>query len=134
MLRDDCFYRVSVKALVIDELGRILLCREDNGNWDIPGGGLDYGEDPIEGLKREIFEETRIPAENLIIEENPSYFITTQNSSGVQIANVFYRTSILDLSFTPTPECEELKFFSPQEILKMSNVFNNVPKIAKLLI
>lgn len=134
MLRDDCFYRVSVKALVIDELGRILLCREDNGNWDIPGGGLDYGEDPIEGLRREIFEETRIPAENLIIEENPSYFITTQNSSGVQIANVFYRTSILDLSFTPTPECEELKFFSPQEILKMDNVFNNVPKIANQLI
>ena len=134
MLRDDCFYRVSVKALVIDELGRILLCREDNGNWDIPGGGLDYNEDPIEGLKREIFEETGISAEKLIIKANPSYFITTHNSSGVQIANVFYRTQILDMTFKPTPECEELKFFSPLEILKMDNVFNNVPKIAKLLI
>jgi 8-oxo-dGTP pyrophosphatase MutT (NUDIX family) len=134
MLRDDCFYRVSVKALVVDDSGRILLCREDNGNWDIPGGGLDHNEDPIEGLKREIYEETRVPAEKLIIELNPCYFITTQNSSGVQIANVFYRTQILDFSFTPTPECEELKFFSPKEILKMDNVFNNVTKIAKLLI
>jgi 8-oxo-dGTP pyrophosphatase MutT (NUDIX family) len=38
----NCFYRVSIKALVLDEQGRFLLCREDNGKWELPGGGLDF--------------------------------------------------------------------------------------------
>jgi len=32
-----CFYRISIKALILDENGRFLLCREDNGKWDFPG-------------------------------------------------------------------------------------------------
>lgn len=34
----DCFYRISIKALILDEFGKFLLCREDNGKWDFPGG------------------------------------------------------------------------------------------------
>lgn len=28
------------------------------GMWEMPGGGLDYGESPKEGIEREVFEET----------------------------------------------------------------------------
>jgi 8-oxo-dGTP pyrophosphatase MutT (NUDIX family) len=28
------------------------------GDWGLPGGGLDEGESPVEGLHREIWEET----------------------------------------------------------------------------
>jgi len=31
--------------------------RDEHGRWDIGGGGLEFGEDPIEGLRREIKEE-----------------------------------------------------------------------------
>lgn len=53
----NAFYRVSVKAIIRNELGRILLVKEGSENWSLPGGGLDHGEDINAGLKRELFEE-----------------------------------------------------------------------------
>ena len=32
---EPCYYRVSVKGIVIDRQGRILLCREDNNKWGL---------------------------------------------------------------------------------------------------
>ncbi len=35
------------------------LCEEHNkGQWTLPGGGLDFGENPEDGCHREVFEET----------------------------------------------------------------------------
>ncbi len=43
--------------------GRVLLVRAAPhltvaGQWFLPGGGLDHGEDPVAGLRREFHEET----------------------------------------------------------------------------
>jgi len=44
---------------VIDDHGRILLVkRADNHKWAMPGGALEVGETPAEGVRREILEET----------------------------------------------------------------------------
>jgi 8-oxo-dGTP pyrophosphatase MutT (NUDIX family) len=48
-------------AAVIDGRGRILLVkRADNGKWAMPGGALEVGETPAEGVVREVLEETGI--------------------------------------------------------------------------
>ena len=39
--------------------------RADDGYYDFPGGGLDEGESPIDGAKRELFEETGLTALSL---------------------------------------------------------------------
>lgn len=38
----NCFYRVSVKALITNNEGKFLLIRENVGKWELPGGGLDF--------------------------------------------------------------------------------------------
>jgi ADP-ribose pyrophosphatase YjhB (NUDIX family) len=43
--------------------GAVLLCRlrmddPDGGAWTLPGGGLEFGEDPMTGALRELAEET----------------------------------------------------------------------------
>jgi 8-oxo-dGTP diphosphatase len=53
----NTFYRVSVKALVRDELGKILVCKENSPHWSLPGGGVDHGEEPLNALRRELHEE-----------------------------------------------------------------------------
>jgi ADP-ribose pyrophosphatase YjhB (NUDIX family) len=48
-------------AAIIDAQGRILLIRRaDNGLWAMPGGALEVGETPAEGVTREALEESGV--------------------------------------------------------------------------
>jgi 8-oxo-dGTP diphosphatase len=55
--------RIGAYALCVDG-GRILLTRiapgywSGIGEWTLPGGGLDFGENPRDGALRELTEET----------------------------------------------------------------------------
>ena len=57
---------IPQKAL-IERAGQILLTRGKEIQWDLPGGRLHIGEDPIDGLRREIREELRLDIEPLDI-------------------------------------------------------------------
>lgn len=122
----NCFYRISIKALVLDEKGNFLLCRENNGKWELPGGGLDFWENPQDGLTREIKEEMWIDV--TFIAQNPSYFVTCFD--GKWRANIIYEVQVKDFNFTPSEECEEIWFFTPEEALKLP-LFENVVEFCK---
>lgn len=52
------FYRVSLKAVIRNEKGEILVNKEyDATDWSLPGGGWDHGETEHEALARELKEE-----------------------------------------------------------------------------
>lgn len=56
--------RLSAKGFVVDEAGRLLLlecadpARPGLRWWELPGGGVEPGEDEVEALVREMLEET----------------------------------------------------------------------------
>lgn len=61
-------FAIAVKSLIIQGDKILILKRKkDNphaaGEWDIPGGRLDPGENPFNGLKREVSEETSLDVE-----------------------------------------------------------------------
>jgi len=56
----NTFYRVSVKALIRNDDGEVLVVKEHQDKWELPGGGLDHGESIHDGLKRELLEELGI--------------------------------------------------------------------------
>ncbi len=131
-MNEPCFYRVSVKGIIIDDQDRILLARESDGTWDMLGGGLDHNEDPIVCLKREIQEET-----GLIVTKvwpAPKYFITAHKASNnLYIANAVYQIELASLDFTPSDECQELRFFSAQEMGELQ-LLPNMQELHKLLV
>src|SRR3954468_16223348 len=47
---------LSIKGVVIGD-GRVLLLLNERGEWDLPGGRPDPGEDHRTALKREVQEE-----------------------------------------------------------------------------
>jgi 8-oxo-dGTP diphosphatase len=53
---------LSVKGVLIHE-GRVLLLLNERGEWDLPGGRPDPGEDHRAALEREVREETGLSVE-----------------------------------------------------------------------
>ena len=56
----NTFYRMSVKALVRNDVGEVLVVKEHQDKWELPGGGLNHGESIHDGLRRELIEELGI--------------------------------------------------------------------------
>lgn len=130
-MNEQSYYRVSVKGIVIDDEGRILLSLEDNGKWEMLGGGLDHDEDPVVCLRREITEETGLTV--TYVSPTPKYFVTCRRENAdTYIANVIYEIKLRDLDFIPSDECQELRFFTPDE-MKQVKLFPNVQQLLKLL-
>ncbi|MBW6435867.1 NUDIX domain-containing protein [Actinoplanes hulinensis] len=54
----------GVIAVVLDERDRVLLVRRsDNGEWALATGCLEPGEQPADGARREVYEETGVVVE-----------------------------------------------------------------------
>jgi mutator protein MutT len=96
------------KAVIIKEDGALLLLRSKGekfpGKWDLPGGHIHVGEDPKDGLVREVKEETGVtlqePIEKLYVEGNMT----------------FYRAQMPDEKITLSHEHDDHKFVTSDNI------------------
>ncbi|MEV0454733.1 NUDIX hydrolase [Catellatospora methionotrophica] len=58
-MREAPRHSVSVAGVVTNGQGRVLVIqRQDNGAWQLPGGVLELGETIEDGMCREVLEET----------------------------------------------------------------------------
>lgn len=97
----NCFYRISVRALILDSEKRFLLALEKNGLWELPDGGLDFGETPRECLARELKEETGLDV--ICVSDQPSYLLTALNDE-IWKSNVLHKVRVKDLNFKSPDE------------------------------
>ncbi len=131
----DCFYRVTVKGLCVRD-GKVLLVHEPetlSGKWEMPGGGLDFGEDIRAGLKRELEEEMGLKI--IKVSERPVY-VWTHKYEGKRGMEWFYslvlayRVEFESLDFTPTDECDEVKFFYQEDLKKSVDLNGQTQELA----
>jgi ADP-ribose pyrophosphatase YjhB (NUDIX family) len=95
--------RVAAYALCTDD-GRILLTRfalsghPDHGRWTMPGGGMEWGESPLETAHRELLEETGLAAALGEVAGVYARWLTAEESvrgeSGLYVAIVFHASDV----------------------------------------
>ena len=84
------------------------------GTWDIPGGFLEDGEDPIVGVQREIREELGIT-----IQVGPVlgiYVDTYDHGTTVHTLNIYYACTLVSGEIHPMDDISEAKWFSADAI------------------
>jgi 8-oxo-dGTP diphosphatase len=102
--------KVGIFAAIFDENGRILLTKikYGSGNWTIPGGHLEKNESPIEGVKREVYEET-----GYIVEINN--LISVYSSPSKDDLVLLFKVAIVGQdSREPNSEIEKIAFLKEQ--------------------
>ncbi|MBV6394966.1 MAG: RNA pyrophosphohydrolase [Anaerolineales bacterium] len=99
-------FRVGVAALIFDEQGRILLFRHTyrKFEWGIPGGALEYGEQPQEAMVREMFEETGMQIE-------VARLLLAENSKDDRHVSLIYQCRIIGGIFRESDEVSAVNYF-----------------------
>ena len=70
-------YRPNVGIMVINKNGKVFAAhRADTREkaWQMPQGGIDGNEEPLDAAKRELFEETGIKSVTLVAESKEWFF------------------------------------------------------------
>jgi len=103
--------KVAVAAL-IEQGDRILLVRRVNdpqrGLWTLPAGFVDAGEDPVQAIERECFEETGLHVQVLGLLD---VLAGQEHSRGAHIL-IVYRVGVLSGTVRPGDDADKVAFFS----------------------
>ncbi len=120
-------------ALCVDEQGRVLLGRRRGepfaGRWDIPGGFLEEGEHPLDGMRRELREETGLDVEPIAF-----FGVWMDRYGGDSTAqatlNLYWTARVVAGEPEPADDVTELRWFAPDELPGPDELaFENVPKV-----
>lgn len=115
----DPMLSVGVCAIIENQKGEILLeKRHDNGTFCLPGGAIELNETVLEGLRREILEETGIqlnsPKLFLILSGEKEVFYYPNGDITHYVDLIFYdKIDTEKDSFLPQDqESDSIRFYS----------------------
>ena len=117
---------VAVTAFILSKDNKLLLIeRTDNKKWGFPGGGLELREKVLDGLKREVYEETGIEvikAELISIISGNDGVLYYPNEDIVSYTNlVFYIKEYQGCINESSDEALSIKFFDLNVLPKNLN-------------
>ena len=115
--RSDYLYRISLKALIYNDAGQILVVKEINRTyWDLPGGGMDFGETIEFSLKRELYEEVGYKGDlrYQLFDASDEMYIERINANQICF---YFRVWPENFDFIPGEEGDEVMFINPEELL-----------------
>ena len=119
--KTDYLYRVSLKCLIRDEQGNVLVVKETGRDWwDLPGGGMDHGESLRSAIAREMKEEVNLVGDF-------TYKVIDVDEPALLSAHSFWQLRLV-FAVTPTnyefsagEDGDEIAFINPKEFENSDN-------------
>ena len=109
-------YRVVAKALITNEDGKILVVKENQDFWSLPGGGLEHGESAQDCLKREIREEIGVDnveigeiaySTNVYLDKRDIWMTWIVYKAKINSSNFVFGDGVTDAKYIDIKEIEE---------------------------
>lgn len=121
---NDLLLLPSVSAVIRDTAGNLLLVRHaEDGEWVIPGGGLDPEETPADAIVRETWEEAGVlvePVRVIGVYGGPACSFTYRNGDQASYAmTVFECRLVRGEPRADGVETAEAHFFSLEQLRTM---------------
>lgn len=116
------FYRVSLKAVVRDDAGNVLVTGEPDGKYELPGGGWDHDESVDAGMRREIQEELGVEVTRV---GNTLFVYKGRTERPHVMMRVAVEVELADHNFTfnqddPNETLTEARFVGREEFLQLN--------------
>lgn len=107
-------FNAGVSSLIFDEQGRVLLFKHTyrKYEWGIPGGALEYKEQPIEAVAREFQEEAGMQIEVIRL-------LRVASAWEFPHLSITYLCKIIGGEFKPSHEISEMKYFDVNDLPMM---------------
>lgn len=128
MTNKDHLFRVSLKAVIRNAAGELLVVKEKGQtHWNLPGGGMDHDESYHEALARELQEEIGGVASDFterivgyhdarVLGRDPTIWQTI----------LVFEVSGVGEQFEPGVEAEAIMFVAPETVAKDRQAYSRV--------
>lgn len=116
----DYLYRISLKCLIRDSQGKVLVVKETGRDWwDLPGGGMDHGESISKAIAREMEEEVGMQGAF-------DYRIIEVDEPGLLERNLWQIRLIFEvvprnMTFVAGEDGDEIAFIDPEDFKDSSD-------------
>jgi len=120
--------KVSVYGAIVKEGKLLVLHRHVPDVWELPGGKMEYGEHPIQAVKREVKEETGFDAE---VKEEPLVGSSLRPDGMHEIVIVYPCRILNEDTDVRLYEVEhfEFKWVSYDELLAIKNLATSLNSV-----
>jgi ADP-ribose pyrophosphatase YjhB (NUDIX family) len=121
--------RLNCSATIFDDSRQKILLtkRTDNGQWCLPGGGVDAGESVSEACEREVLEETGlvVKAKKLLgIYSDPHMMVEYADGNRFQNVVLNFEVEVIGGELIISNETTAVDFFD-QEQMKILDIMQN---------
>ena len=116
---------VAAGGIILNEENKVLLVKNPRKGWEYPGGEIENGETIIDGLKREIKEESGIDVE---VANVVGIYSNTKKKKGFNGVKVIPTIVTIDFicryvsgKLTMSNESDDVRWFAIEEAGKLIN-------------
>lgn len=113
--RTDYLYRISLKCIIRNANGEVLVVKETGRNcWDLPGGGMDHGESIKLAIAREMKEEVNLAGDFTyrVIDVDEPALLSAYNFWQLRL---IFEVKPTNMRFSAGDDGDEVSFINPQD-------------------